>query len=170
MDSVELRKDVFAHFGAAMYYAQCLEQSMILIIMFVDHFPKSIETCRSREEWEGEIESFLDDASSKTMGRLLGALKRINFPSSDLAQKLQDALGKRNFLAHHYFSERALEITTDQGCIKMVRELEEIQAFYVAIESHMNAVIEELSQKYGLTNELKASIMNEMMAEHLESL
>lgn len=169
MNSEELRKDVFAHFGAAIYYAQCLEQSMMLIIMFIDHYPKAINSCNSREDWEAQIDSYWDEASSKTMGRLIRGLKSIDFPSEALEKKLEGALSKRNFLAHRYFSERAIHITTDRGCIKMAEELEDIQAFFIEIENQMNVVVDELSLKYGLTEEVKSTMMSEMLAEHLDA-
>lgn len=170
MDSVELRKDVYAHFGAAMYYAQCLEQAIIIAIMFIDHFPKAIKNYTSQASWENEFDQFINNKSSKTMGRLIGSLKTINFPINKIEAKLKESLKKRNFLAHSYFSERAIEITTDAGCVKMIQELIDIQSFFSSVESEINLATDKLSIKYGFTEELKESIMQKMLAEHIETL
>ncbi|MEM5527413.1 hypothetical protein WN093_01160 [Gammaproteobacteria bacterium AS21] len=168
MDSIELRKDVYAHYGAAMYYAQCLEQGIIIAIMFIDHFPKAIKGYSSQEAWESSFDKFMDNESSKTMGRLIGSLKAIDFPIERIELQLKEALKKRNFLAHHYFFERALEMTTDNGCIKLVQELEEMQSFFSSVEVEINNVSDQLAVKYGFTEEMKESIMQQMMAEHSE--
>jgi hypothetical protein len=49
MDSVELKKNVFAHFGAAIYQAQCLEQEIIIAIMLVEHLPKAYKGYESKK-------------------------------------------------------------------------------------------------------------------------
>jgi hypothetical protein len=166
MDSVELRKDVYAHFGAAMYYAQCLEQSIIIAIMFIDHFPKAIKKYTSQNLWENDFDRFMDNISSKTMGRLINSLKAVDFPIDKVEVQLKDALDKRNFLAHHYFFERAIEITTDAGCIKMVDELIDIQTFFSSLETEINQVTDAISLKYGFTKEVQDSMMKEMMVEY----
>ena len=35
-------KEVYAHFGLAISSAQCLEQAMIHLITFLDHFPNTV--------------------------------------------------------------------------------------------------------------------------------
>lgn len=170
MDSVELRKDVYAHFGAAMYYAQCLEQSIIITLMFINYFPKAIKNYKSQELWESDFDQFMGNESSKTMGRLIAGLKAVDFPIENIEPELKEALQKRNFLAHHYFSARSIEITTDAGCVKMVQELIEIQSFFSSIELKINVVTDECSIKYGFTEEIKKSVMQQMIAEHSGSL
>ncbi len=35
-------RDVYAHFGLAAYWAQCLEQLIFQHLLFVEHFPKAV--------------------------------------------------------------------------------------------------------------------------------
>lgn len=169
LTSEELRKDVFAHYGAAMYYAQCMEQSMMLIIMFLDHYPRALERVKSRVEWELGIDAYWDSASKKTMGRLISHLNDLKFPTAELQKKLKTALEKRNFIAHHYFSERAIEITTDNGCEDMILELQDVQMYFQEIEVGFNRVVDELALSYGLTEEKKKLLTEEMLRAHSQA-
>ena len=44
---------------------------------------------------------------------------------------MQDALDKRNHLAHHFFKERTQEIFSESGRAEMITELEEMQAHFL---------------------------------------
>ena len=152
-----------------MYYAQCMEQSMMLIIMFLDHYPEALEKTKSREEWELGIGAYWDSASKKTMGRLIRHLNDLKFPTAELQEKLKTALEKRNFIAHHYFMERAIEITHDNGCQSMILELQDIQMYFQEIEVGFNRVVDELALNYGLTEEKRSLLTKEMLREHSEA-
>jgi hypothetical protein len=73
----------------------------------------------------------------KTMGRLIGDLRLQTELPESAETIISDALGKRNFLIHHYFRERAEDFMSPAGCRKMIAELEEIKeelegAFHMA--------------------------------------
>lgn len=165
-DSEELRKDVFAHYGAAMYYAQCIERSMMLIIMFLDHYPDAMAKTKSRKDWEIGIDVFWDQATKQTMGRLIGKLDQLDFPTDDLLKNLRAALKVRNFVAHQYFSERAVEITYDAGCRSMIHELQEYQSQFQEIEVEFNKVVDELALSYGLSDEIRKKLTEDLRNEH----
>jgi hypothetical protein len=92
-----------------MYRAQCVEQSIIQLLIFFDFFKENVPKFESREKWEADFDRFDDALSKKTMGRLLGAIKEIGVLDSDIENTLSLALQKRNWLAHAYFADRALE-------------------------------------------------------------
>ena len=163
MDTNEQCKDVYAHFGLALDCAQCLEQAIIIQIMLMDHMPKSVSKYQSRKDWENSFDNFMDDASSKTMGKLLKKLQQLGVPSEELSKDLRASLEKRNWLAHNYFPDRALEFMNEKGRLKMVSELTEIRAFFQEVEDKINSITDKLSLKFGLTKEVREQIEWQML-------
>jgi hypothetical protein len=104
------------------------------------------------------------------MGRLLNKLKKLEFPIEKIESQLKEALKNRNFLAHHYFFERAIAITTDEGCTKMVNELIGFQSFFKTLEKEIQLVTDKMSLRYGFTKELRESMMEQMQSEYKNNL
>jgi len=44
-------REVYAHHRLAMYWAQCLEQSIFQSLLFFDPFPKALKTYTTPENW-----------------------------------------------------------------------------------------------------------------------
>lgn len=155
MDSTsEQCKDVYAHFGAAMYLAQCVEQSITQLLIFFDFFPKQAPNWESQEKWELEYGNYESILSKKTMGRLIGSLKKLdNFKhlDDDLENLLATALDRRNWLAHAYFVDRGHHFINEAGRHEMVAELEQAQELFRSVENVLNPITYELTEKYGLT-------------------
>lgn len=112
------RREVFARFGLAMYFAQCLERQIgfLLATMYNQEFLQG-----SPEERD----AFFEREANKTLGRMVRDLGNKAQLSTTLESRLEEALKLRNRLAHRYFSERALKITTLEGREQMIFELQE---------------------------------------------
>jgi hypothetical protein len=158
-------KDVYAHYGLAMFCAQCLEQAIIIQILFLDHMPNAVATFSTKEEWIQNFDKFIGDASTKTMGQLLGKLQKLSIPCDELSQDLKRALKKRNWLAHCYFPERTVEFMNEQGRLEMISELEITQEYFRQVENKVNRITDEVSVKYELTDEVKEKMMTQMLTE-----
>lgn len=158
-------KDVYAYFGLAIYSAQCLEQAMIHLITFLDHFPKTAPHFSTREKWTEDYDRFFLNESGRTMGQLLGHLQKVGMPHSKLEPKLKEALTKRNWLAHSYFSERAMDFMSEEGRNKMIEELNNTNEMFMAVDSEVSAIYYKLASKYGLTEEVINIQMAEMLVE-----
>ncbi|MDW2105663.1 hypothetical protein, partial [Vibrio sp. 1580] len=52
----------------------------------------------TQEEWEAKFDSFDQEVSDKTMGRLIGHLKSLNVLQATTESLLAKALKERNFL------------------------------------------------------------------------
>jgi len=163
-------KEVYAYFGLAIYSAQCLEQAMIHLIVFLDHFPKAVPNFTTAERWEADFDKFFDGESQKTMGQLLGRLQKIGVPYGELQIKLKAALKKRNWLAHSYFSERAMEFMSETGRNKMIIELEQAIEYFKSIDEEVSSIFYKIADTYGLTDEVFKGIMNEMLMESKSDL
>jgi hypothetical protein len=161
MDTSEHCKEVYAYFGLAMYRAQCLEQSIVQLLIFFDFFKENVPKFESREKWEADFDRFDDALSKKTMGRL-GAIKEIGVLDSDIENALSLALQKRNWLAHAYFVDRALDFINEAGRNKMISELENAINLFNSVEDTLNPISRSAAIKYGLTDEVLEKLNNKM--------
>jgi len=69
---------------------------------------------------------------------------------SNLDRTLDDALQKRNWLAHDYFWERAGEVMTTRGRSKMIEELTELSDFFSRVDAHLVSIYEKWNKKVGM--------------------
>ncbi len=166
MNNVEQQcKDVYSYYGLAMYHAQCLEQGMIQLIIFLEYFPKAVLGFSNKEKWTEDYNEFFSKQSSKTMGQLLGRLRQLGIPCEKLEHDLREAKELRNWLAHDYFSERATQFMNEEGRNIMVEELSKAREQLTAVENIVNKLFMEAASKYGLTNDMLDKIMEEMLEE-----
>ncbi len=95
-------REVYARFGLAMYRAQCLERELALILA-TRYGPDPTRIS------EREFDAILEDLFSKTLGHLVGEIEKVAALSEEEKEQLQTALSKRNWLAHGYFWDRAVD-------------------------------------------------------------
>lgn len=153
MDVSEQCREVYAHFGLAMYRAQCVEQSIIQLLIFFGFFPKHVPNFTSKEQWVADFDYFTGDLSLKTMGQLIKQLRDLNAIDAEGDAKLSDALKKRNWLAHSFFVDHALTFLSEKGRWEMVQELENCTTYFNEVEEILNPIACNLGEKYGLTKE-----------------
>lgn len=158
-------RDVYAHFGLAIYAAQSLEQAIIHSLVMMDHFPKAAPNFTTREKWESEYDEFFDQEASRTMGQLIGRLQKIGVPSTNIEENLKASLKKRNWLAHSYFSDRAMEFMSKKGRESMIRELEEARDQFFSVDNQLSQITRKIAESYGMTDELFNKIMEKMLHE-----
>src|ERR1700758_5475198 len=91
-------KEVYAHFGLAIFNAQLLEQQVINLIVFAKHSKNKTMT---NEESNSLWNSY--DFGNKTLGKLLNEVKQIfNLNDEDFSE-LKEILRLRNYITHDYF-------------------------------------------------------------------
>ncbi|MCF2950498.1 hypothetical protein L0668_20505 [Paraglaciecola aquimarina] len=163
-------KEVYAYFGLTIYSAQCLEQAMIHLIVFLDHFPKAVPGFSTTEKWEKDFDKFFDGESQRTLGQLLGRLQKLGIPCEELKIKLKEALKKRNWLAHSYFSERAMEFMSEDGRNQMIAELEESAEYFKSVDEEVSSIFYKIAETYGLTEDVFKNIMDDMLVESKSDL
>ncbi|EKN4737432.1 TPA: hypothetical protein PXM78_003028 [Yersinia enterocolitica] len=163
MDTSEHCKEVYAYFGLAMYRAQCVEQSIVQLLIFFDFFTENASKFRTSNEWEKDFDSFDKALSKKTMGNLLGLIKELGILDDDIESILSLSLKKRNWLAHTYFADRALDFINEVGRNKMIKELEEVIEIFNSVEEALQPMSKSAALKYGLTDEVLDKIKREMI-------
>lgn len=63
------------------------------------------------------------------------------------------ALEKRNWLAHHYFRERADEFVTDAGRLRMIEELEVMRQLFEDADDALDLFVKPVRERHGITDE-----------------
>lgn len=114
MSAEEERKEVFAWFGAASYYAQCVEKELLIARLMM---ARGDDEEPSEEEWE-RIEN-----ERRTMGGLLRFVRQGVSLEADEDRVLKECLEKRNYLAHDFWYECSHLLATTEGCKKALNEL-----------------------------------------------
>ena len=138
------RREAFARFGVAMYFAQCLEVQIgiLLASMYNQEFLRVPP---------GDRDAFFDRESKKTLGRMQRDLGK-NLPPT-LETRLHKAVELRNWLAHRYFSERQIDILTLEGREQMICELQEKADFFKELDAEFTAILEKWMSIQGISKE-----------------
>lgn len=129
-----------------MYYSQCLEQqvSLMLSSMYNDDFAQASYDERDR---------FFDENIKKTLGKLAKDLRERTHLSVDLEEKLREAVELRNWLAHRYFAERDRDILTEEGKEKMITELQDCADFFSSLDTELSESLKAWMHSNGVSEE-----------------
>jgi len=140
-------REVYARFGLAMYQGQVLEHEIVNLLSWTGINAGEIA---NREQ---------ADASSailfaKTMGALRAALMTRRIDLGQLDGELTRAVRLRNFLAHHYFRERAAAFMTREGRDGMIGELDQAITFFREVDERLTPFTLRIIEAFGLTGKL----------------
>lgn len=92
-------REVYAHYGLAMYLAQCFEQAIFQNLVFYDLFPSKGKTIKNKKEWEETWDNYEKTKLCKTMGKLIENLKKDGDSTDEIQSLLEACLQRRNWLA-----------------------------------------------------------------------
>jgi hypothetical protein len=140
------RREVFARFGVAMYYAQCLEHQLGLMLA-------SMYNRQFLEVPPENRDALYDTELAKTLGRMVKDLKNAIDISPTLQDRLNNAVEIRNWLAHRYFYERSREILSLRGREQMISELQEQADFLQALDTEFTKIMKQWMEHLGVSQE-----------------
>lgn len=152
-DQDEHVKTVYAHFGLALYLAQCLEHGLANALLFADLMPARVGKLVPRAQWEQDFDAFMSRQFQQTLGQLVRTLGGVAPLPADLQETLTQALSLRNFLAHHFFRERAEAFMSRDGRDGMITELENAQRVFTTADGTLRTIVDALAKKVGVTAE-----------------
>ena len=132
----ELCKEMYAHFGLAVYLAQCIEHSLVNGLCYFDLLPN-----KKPEDTTETYDLYADKHFSTTMGVLIKNFTKSHSLTQELMDLLNETKIKRNFLVHDYFRERAVELGSSEGLNKIINELQEIQLLFTTMDSKLDELI-----------------------------
>jgi hypothetical protein len=138
-----LTREVFAHYGLALYAAQLLEHGLINLVLYTGIHDGSYQTWDAAEAADADL-------LKRTMGKLRDALVSRRPDVAHLEGMLARAVRLRNFLAHEYFRERSGAFTTEDGKKKMIEELEQAAAFFREVDGKLEPLTRQLIEAMGL--------------------
>ena len=162
-------REVYAYYGLAMYWAQCVEQSIFQHLLFFDYFPKAIASYSTPEKWATEFDQYESRELGQTMGKLVRRLREAGQPTQSIERALADVLRQRNWLAHSYFSDRSIEFTLPEGRSDMIAELENLREMFMVAVDELDSITLPLATKYGMTEEMLSKAQGKMMEEYAKS-
>ena len=141
----EQRKEVLACFGLAMYYAQCLEQQLHL--MLVQYKPEILN----------EVSGHADIFTHSTFKNTLGGIARRLCNEVDLSKSLEDRLKKatelRNWLVHEYFIERIGDLYSSERLNDMIIDLQDKVNFLRELDGELTELFRKWLCQIGISRE-----------------
>jgi len=169
-DEGEHVKETFAYFGRAYYQAGVLDAALALAILFIDFLPsvkaayvKDKGQTFDRPAYEAAYDKFLADQHAQTLGNLRRRLFASSLLDDALKAEIDEAKKKRDFIAHNYFRERAVEFATRAGRDQMIAELDEIGGYFEGVAQRVDIVIEKAQIDLGINPEMIAAYTKRFM-------
>ena len=127
-------RDVYAHYGLAMYLAQNVERGLSMALALEG---------QSQHMTTWDYDARLAENYQNTFGGLVS--KFIASPiglSSGLSDRLKRASLQRNDLAHQYFWDRAIQFASSDGQLEMIAELKQIQDEFTALDDELGLIVD----------------------------
>jgi hypothetical protein len=151
-------KEPYAFFGLAAYYAQCLEQSLILIIVALHAVNRKVTTRFTFDEAFARLEK-------QRLSDLIKQLQTIMTIDDALNDTLYALLTKRNYLMHHFFSDNSAKWFGETSRRAMIDELRDLAQAFQDGDRMVVSLYEPLWAKLGVTEEIVARELQKLKAE-----
>ena len=137
-DSEYQTREVYGYFGTTLLSANVLEHGLINFITLLENQKKENAT---QQTWD----DFFSKNARLTLGQLIGKLQNKIDLGSELSEALSTTLEMRNYLAHHYFRERALHLATFASREFMMEELSRASTHFESTDLLLTKVRKQLT-------------------------
>ena len=151
----ELIKEVYARFGLAYYHSECLYREICIINVMLSYRDKNVIT-RARTEEK------MSNSFSETIGQLSSKVK--DLLPEEFHHQLDEAVEKRNFLAHHFWYDRAHLMSSSSGLLKMLDELDEYSSLFHNLDERLTGFFRSKWEQLGITKENFQKAFNDVIA------
>ena len=151
----DLIREVCARFGLAYYQSECLHRELCMILAW-SGLPSRDLITRPRVE-ERLAQSFsliLGDVATRLEGVL----------PAELGGELREAVDRRNFLAHHFWFERAHLMFSVQDVRQLLVELDEYAALFDRLDTRVTEWAEPKRRELGITEEVVQASLRRILA------
>ncbi len=153
----ELIKEVYARFGLAYYESECLHRELGIVLAIVPFQSKLVVT-RPR------VEEKLAYAFSLTLGKVKKELKVKDILPDELFSKLDHVVEQRNFLAHHFWFERAHLMVSSKGLRQMLDEISVLSASFSKLNEQVSNYFKPKFRQLGLTDKMVQNSLDEILS------
>jgi hypothetical protein len=147
---------IYAYFGLAIYWSQCLEETFSIMLWTAKIFKNKV---KSNKELNEIIDAF--ENSKKTMGILLNEVKKCYGIPQNIIDSLDEVLESRNFLIHKYFKVEIQKVYSDIGRKEIIKFFCEFIDKTKTIDDHLKTYYKKYTDRLGLTEER----INEMASQ-----
>ena len=158
-DEAYHRRETFAHYGAAMFYAQVLEQGLLNALTFAQ-----TATHESGTQELFDMNFFANN--SVTMGRMLHRFKPFLGIDLSLIEALTGALDLRNHFAHRFWVIHDKDFFSFAGREEMTAECRRAQETFQEVDARLTPVLERYLRSMGITPEQQEATR----LEHFQNL
>ena len=141
-----------------MFQAQGLERQLA-IILATKYRPGPNRITRT------EFDKILRGLFLRTLGWLVEEIGKVAQLNEDEKERLQKALNKRNWLAHHYFWERALDFQSESGRALMMEELQEAAELFQALDELITNRTLKWAEEVGVTRQELDKTLEQLMKD-----
>ncbi len=150
--------ETFAYFGKAIYMAQTIEKGLMSIISF---YQLRNNITRTR------YDEILFEKSQLTFGQLKREIKELEFFSDEELDKFHS---NRDFLAHSYWWERAVEFSQIDKCSGLQNELSNYTLFFEELSNKIEIKQNELTKGLNINfNDIQDDMISKGKTIPLES-
>ncbi len=148
-------RELYAMFGFAYYQSECLHRELCMIWAW-SGLPSRDLITRPR------VEERLAQAFSLTLGDVAAKLKGV-LPAQ-LYAELQTAVETRNFLAHHFWFERAHLMHNVENVRQLIAELDDYAGLFDRLDTQVSAWAEPKRRELGVTEEAIQHSLSRILA------
>jgi hypothetical protein len=154
-DANEHTKEVYAHFGLAYYLASVFETGVTHAILCLDFLHQQAELRRQRlpfdrAKFEADFDQFLVSQNAQTLGNLLKRLGELVSLADDQKALLVRAKKRRDFIAHHFFRDRAAAFVSRKGRDEMLAELASDESLFEDADEIIQTIVDTQTASLGL--------------------
>lgn len=165
-------KDIYAQFGQTFSFGCHLESTLANLILVSDYAKKVLDEARANGHEKSAYEigrgfdDYLTKQHSKTMGALIGGPNRkpggvkdfIKLDSA-LDARVEEALRRRNYLAHNFWQERGGEVMSVKRSTVVLSDLYEDGVFFEKLANELEVLANGKVREMGLdADKLKAAV------------
>ncbi|WP_304164803.1 hypothetical protein [Phenylobacterium aquaticum] len=152
-------REVFAYYGRAAYAASCVETGLTIALMQAElmlqvHGRAQRERkAPSRAEWEAMFDAYMAKHHLLPLGTLIDRFRSVLKVDAQLDALLEEALRRRNFIAHGFFRERAIAFAHRVGRLAMISELERDHDLFTRTDEAVQIAVAPIIPKLGIDPE-----------------
>jgi hypothetical protein len=160
--TADLVREMYARFGLAYYHSEVLHRGLCIILAMSD-LPRRDMITRPR------VEEHFANAFSLTLGQVITELAgRI---PEEYSTRLEEVREKRNFLAHHFWFDRAHLMFRADNIQQLIEELDGYTVIFSRLDEETTAWFHKRQNELGITDDmLQDSIARFLSGEVMEPL
>ena len=167
-------RQVFAYFGRAAYAASCVEHGLTIALMQAELMSQEFGRARrlrkgpSRNEWEAMFDDHMAKHDLFPLGTLISRFRRVVKVEPALEALLDETLRRRNFLAHGFFREKAVDFAHAAGRTKMIEELDRDHDLFTRADDAVQAAVAHIIPRLGIDPDKYREQMEDIIRSKLE--